>query len=182
MRLYTRGGDQGETGLFGGERVLKNHVRVTAYGDVDELNAMLGWAAAACADADWRSKMQEIQAELFTLGAELANPRGRGEAPAVTPQDAEVLERWIDAATDAVEPLRQFVLPGGTELASRLHLARTVCRRAERCVVSLSQAEHVAPMVIVYLNRLSDLLFAWARWANTRENVADVAWSAPHRA
>lgn len=178
MRLYTKGGDKGETGLIGGTRVPKDHLRVTAYGEVDELNAAVGWAVVACDDEDLLRQLQKIQAQLFVLGSELADPGSGKATPAITDGDTALLEGWIDSACDAVEPLRLFVLPGGTELAARLHLARAIGRRAERGVVSLSREEELRPGVIRYLNRLSDLLFAWARLANARANVADIVWKA----
>jgi cob(I)alamin adenosyltransferase len=197
MKLYTKRGDAGETDLFGGERVPKDHARVAAIGDVDELNAAIGLALVALdetAENEWRSRLRSIQDRLFTLGAELATaalerkvgtpegkgPQARAWVPTITPQDIEELERWIDAACAEVPPLRNFVLPGGNELAARLHLARTVCRRAERLVVTVSRAvpreQAVAPTTIVFLNRLSDLLFAWARLANFRAAAPEIIW------
>ena len=176
MRLYTKGGDKGETGLIGGQRVGKDHPRVEAYGQVDELNASVGLAAAACDDEAWRGRLRIVQAKLFDLGAELANPASDGSSPPVTDGDVARLEGWIDVATEAVTPLKQFILPGGCELASRFHVARTVSRNAERGVVALSRQAAVDDGVLVYMNRLSDLLFAWARLANTRAGIDDVVW------
>jgi cob(I)alamin adenosyltransferase len=178
MRLYTRTGDAGETSLFDGTRVAKDDPRCAAYGEVDELNAVLGWCR--CADtAGWLAgPLQQIQADLFVVGAELATPPGKasGKVPTVTGEHIERLEGWIDAACAAAPPLRHFILPGGSELAARLHIARTVCRRAERLVVSLSRAASVRGEVIIYLNRLSDLLFAWARQANATAGCPDIEW------
>lgn len=178
MPLYTKGGDKGETGLIGGQRVPKDHPRVATYGDVDELNAVIGLACAACEDVAWCERMRTVQNRLFTLGAELADPGSGQSTPAIAEGDVTTLERWIDAASEAVEPLKNFVLPGGSEPAARLHVARTVCRRAERHIVTLAGQESIAPLTVVYLNRLSDLLFAWARLANTKAGVADVVWRA----
>ncbi|MEE9296073.1 MAG: cob(I)yrinic acid a,c-diamide adenosyltransferase [Phycisphaerae bacterium] len=179
MRLYTKSGDTGETGLIDGSRVPKDHRRVVACGELDELNAALGMVMSVCGETAWRAQMAKIQDRLFVLGAELANPGRDPAAPAIGDGDVKLLEQWIDAATDAVEPLKEFIFPGGSELAARLHLARTVCRRAERNVVSLARAESIAGGVITYVNRLADLLFAWARLANKRAGVEDLIWTAP---
>lgn len=185
MKIYTRTGDRGETGLFGGQRVRKDHARVEAYGDVDELNSVLGVVAGrlgAEGQAEMVRGIQRIQADLFVIGANLATPRpedgGRENAHVPVLPDGRVadLERWIDAAEEELEPLRTFVLPGGGEAAAHLHLARTVCRRAERRCVSLAHEAHIEEAMIVYLNRLSDLLFTLARLANRRAGVADVPW------
>ena len=179
MKLYTRTGDGGETSLIGGARVTKHHLRVRAYGDVDETNAAIGLAVASCGDAAMGAILREVQSTLFTLGAELANPGDRVPTPAIASAHIERQERWIDDASGQVSPLEGFALPGGSETAARLHVARTVCRRAERTVVELAQTERVAKLVLVYLNRLSDLLFALARLANHRQGVADIPWDAP---
>ncbi len=179
MKLYTRSGDDGSTGLFGGPRVSKCDARVAAYGEVDETNAAIGVALAGCIDMQIAGRLSEIQADLFVVGAELATPQGHKPPNAITDAQVTQLERWIDEASDETNPLRTFVLPGGTSLAAALHLARTVCRRAERAVVSLSQQEAISGPVVIYLNRLSDLLFAWARLANHRANVPDIPWIPP---
>lgn len=185
MKIYTRTGDRGETGLFGGGRVAKDHARVEAYGDVDELNSVLGLAAGrllAAGEEELARGVRELQADLLTVGANLATPRpedgGRENAhvPALPAGRVGELERWIDAAERELEPLRSFILPGGTEAASFLHLARTVCRRAERRAVALAREAHLDPELVVYLNRLSDLLFTLARLANRRAEVEDVPW------
>lgn len=176
MKLYTKRGDDGTTGLIGNVRVSKSDLRVAAYGDVDEANAVIGLALSGCSDADTAAPLRRIQSELFTLGAELATPDGQTPAQAITEAQAVQLERWIDEATTETAPLKNFVLPGGCELASRLHLARTVCRRAERTAVALAERESVSRSAITYLNRLSDLLFALARRANHRAGVADIPW------
>ena len=179
MKLYTKQGDDGHTGLFGGGRVPKNDARVCAYGEVDECNSAIGVVIAKGADVEMVTMLRQVQSELFTLGAELAAAGGR--SPGVKIGDAHVaqLERWIDTADKEMPPLKNFVLPGGTETAAALHLARTVCRRAERTTVALSLQQTVRPAVIIYLNRLSDLLFALARLANHQTGVADIPWIAP---
>lgn len=179
MKLYTKGGDDGTTGLFGGPRVLKNDLRVTAYGEVDELNASLGVALTLVSDAKLTAQLRQIQSDLFIVGGELATAVGKSALVTVTMAHAERLEPWIDQASDAVPPLQNFILPGGTPLSANLHLARTICRRAERAVVTLTQHESVSPAIVVYLNRLSDLLFALARHANHQAGVADIEWHRP---
>jgi len=181
MKLYTRTGDEGQTGLSGGARLGKDEPRVAAYGDVDELNASLGWAASACDKPEWADQLHYLQDRLFVLGAELADPSGRAQTPSLGQQDTAQLEKWIDAADARLAPLKNFVLPGGCELAGRLHLARTVCRRAERSVVLLGRREQVSAVCVPFLNRLGDLLFAWARLANHRQGLPDVIWRPPDR-
>lgn len=185
MKIYTRTGDRGETALFGGGRVAKDHVRVEAYGDVDELNSVLGVAishAQSVSLAEIATGLREVQADLFTIGAGLATPtaeeggRAGAHVPALAPERIAALEAWIDAADGELEPLQNFVLPGGTEAAAALHLARTACRRAERRVVSLAHHAQVEADHLMYLNRLSDLLFTLARLANHRAGIPDVAW------
>jgi cob(I)alamin adenosyltransferase len=185
MKIYTRTGDRGETGLFGGRRVPKDDQRVEAYGEVDELNSVLGMAAlhAQRAQLDGLlSQVRLIQSDLFSIGARLATPavedggRPNDHIPPLPAERIAEMEAWIDAAETDLEPLRNFVLPGGCEAAATLHLARTVCRRAERRVITLSRQAHIDDDVVVYLNRLSDLLFTWARWTNHRAGVHDVPW------
>jgi len=180
LKIYTRRGDGGETDLFGGGRVSKDDMRVGAYGDVDELNAVVGVAAAAVEKDDLRARLQEIQSSLFDLGSQLATPdrahHEKNNVPGVDANQIEELEREIDRLEEELEPLVSFVLPGGTPAAAALHHARTVCRRAERSVVTLERAEDIDPAVVKYLNRLSDLLFTMARVANARAGVADVPW------
>jgi cob(I)alamin adenosyltransferase len=182
MPIYTRTGDAGDTGLFGNRRVPKDHARIEAYGTIDELNAYLGLLRSDGLTPDFDAQMQRIQSDLFDIGADLATEGGRACVARVEPRVAE-LERWIDASEAELEPLRSFVLPGGCREAASLHVARTVARRAERrywtLVASLrgEAAERAVPPVIgVYLNRLSDLLFSWARRANHRRGVPDVPW------
>jgi cob(I)alamin adenosyltransferase len=179
MKLYTKRGDDGQTDLFGGPRVSKDDLRVRAYGDIDETNAAIGLAIACCRDDRTKDILGQIQSDLFSLGAELATPQGR-TAQVVVPDDRTTeLEHWIDQVADETPPLRQFILPGGCETAARLQLARTVARRAERSLVALAQQETVRRTAMVYVNRLSDLLFALARLANHRAGVGDVPWQAP---
>jgi cob(I)alamin adenosyltransferase len=181
VKIYTKTGDRGETALFGGGRVSKAHPRVEAYGTVDELNSFLGQALCAMAPSDFRDFLARIQHDLFTLGSALATPPpGGGRRKPVTPElpvgRIPEMEAWIDAATEAVEPLRNFILPGGCAGAAALHVARTVCRRAERSVIALAASEVVEEEIVVYLNRLSDLLFSLARLENHRAGTPDVIW------
>ncbi len=179
-RIYTKSGDRGETALGDGQRVAKDHPRVEAYGRVDELNAVLGLVAAYCPDAPEAALLRAIQNELFDVGADLCVPAAEGEQPGavlrVTAAQVERLEKAIDRLNEGLEPLRSFVLPGGTPAAAWLHLARTVCRRAERAVVTLAKSEPVNPQAVVYLNRLSDFLFVLARVANGG-GKGDVLWA-----
>lgn len=179
MKIYTKTGDTGETSLFDNTRVSKADARVDAYGEVDELNACVGVAIAAGVGDDIAATLQSVQRELFALGARLADPSRRiaerVDKAVITNAHVERLEQTIDRLEAEVPPLRRFVLPGGINAGALLHLARTVCRRAERRVVGLG-ANAVEPLVIVYLNRLSDLLFVMARVVNRRAGVADVEW------
>ena len=179
MKLYTRGGDKGQTSLCDGRRVNKDDLRISAYGEGDELNAAIGLVRAGCDDAAMSEKLRQVQDRLFVVGAELANPDAQKRNVDLTEADVTRLESWIDEASDAVAPLKSFILPGGGELAARLHLARGVCRRTERTVVRLAGTEQIGPWVIPFLNRLSDLLFVWARLANRLAGLEDVVWRAP---
>jgi cob(I)alamin adenosyltransferase len=180
VKIYTKTGDRGETGLLGGARVGKDHARVAAYGEVDETNALLGVVRSRTTDAPLRRLLAEIQRDLFALGARLADPTTRVTAKrakaAVTEAHVRRLERAIDANEKKLPALTSFILPGGSETGALLHLARTVCRRAERSVVGLSRTEAVDPRVVVYLNRLSDLLFVLARSENRRRGEAEERW------
>jgi len=179
MKIYTKSGDGGETGLFGGDRVRKSDPRVAAYGEVDEANATIGAARAVLGDAELDAELGRVQSELFTIGAELATPhaaRARGTLPAIDPAWATRLEQVMDRWEATLPELRAFVLPGGTPGAAALHLARCVCRRAERQVVSLASQVEVDPNALIYLNRLSDLLFVAARIANLRAGRAETSW------
>lgn len=179
MPLYTKTGDTGETGLFDGTRVSKADPRVDAYGEVDELNAYLGLARAHGVDADIDAVLLQLQRDLFALGARLADPSHRIAArvskATVGPDDTTRLEEWIDRFDGEAPPLRRFILAGGTASGAALHLARTVCRRAERRIVSLG-AGTIEPDVLIFVNRLSDLLFALARVVNHRAGQAEVEW------
>ncbi len=186
MKIYTKTGDAGETGLFGGPRVKKDDPRVEAYGAVDELNAALGAARAASAgaDAELDRVLATVQHRLFAIGAELATPheaKAHRAVPPIAPSWTAELERSIDDLDAQLPPLRQFILPGGVPFAAALHLARCVCRRAERRAVTLSQQAPVDPAALVYLNRLSDWLFLAARAANHRAGAAEAPWSPPGR-
>lgn len=179
MKIYTRNGDAGDTGLFGENNVSKASLRVATYGDVDELNSVLGLARAEGLDGDVDALFATIQSELFNVGAELAtSPKYDKDLgiPLVSDADIERLERAIDEAEKELSPLTSFVLPGGAKSAAALHIARTVCRRAERSVVALMASEPVRGEVLRYINRLSDLCFVYARLANARAKVADVPW------
>ena len=179
MKIYTKTGDDGTTSLFDGTRVPKTHPRVVAYGAVDETNAHLGAARAAGLDADLAEKVAHLQRDLFALGARLADPRhkiaDRVTKAAVTDADVARLEAWIDALEAELPPLKHFILAGGSPGGAALHVARTVCRRAEVHTLLLGDAA-VEPVVLVYLNRLSDLLFVMARAANHRAGVAESVW------
>jgi cob(I)alamin adenosyltransferase len=179
MKIYTKTGDKGDTGLFGGARVSKSSQRVVAYGDVDELNSVLGVVTAHTADTSGVQQLRQIQSDLFVLGAELAkNPDKQVDLgmPLLADNDIERLERLIDQLDDGLPALKTFILPGGTPSAAFLHLARTTCRRAERSVVHLAQTEPVRAELVRYLNRLSDLLFTMARADNARAGTPDVPW------
>jgi cob(I)alamin adenosyltransferase len=180
MKIYTKTGDAGETGLWGGQRVSKDALRVHAYGTVDECNAAIGVARASGLDAGIDELLGQVQNQLFVVGADLATPgQGGASIPRVGPAEIGFLEAQIDALESEMEPLKQFILPGGTVAASHLHLARTTCRRAERWAVSLANEEPISPDVLMYLNRLSDFLFVAARAANAHANTPDVPWVSP---
>ena len=180
MKIYTKTGDDGETGLFGGGRVSKDDPRIEAYGTVDELNAALGVARAEQPPAEIDAVLAELQSDLFTVGAELAtrNPSGHN-VPTITPGHIARLESAIDRFEATLAPLKQFILPGGTRPAAALHHARTICRRAERRLVTAMNAAEDHPIsqpLLVYLNRVGDLLFVLARAANAAAGHADVPW------
>ena len=181
MKIYTRTGDQGTTGLFGGRRVSKSNPRVDAYGTIDELNAALGLSAALLPPGDLRQAVERVQASLFDLGADVATPPDASVAARLRRVDATwvaELEEQIDAMDAELAPLARFILPGGASASAALHLARTVCRRAERSLAAAAeQGERLNPAVLPYVNRLGDWLFTAARLANARAGVADVAWA-----
>jgi len=179
MKIYTKTGDAGETGLFGGARVSKASLRVATYGDVDELNSAIGWARVAVADADLDALLNQIQNDLFEVGAELgstADRKKKGGLPLIEEPQVETLERAIDKYEEGPPALQSFVLPGGSESAARFHLARCICRRAERGLVALGAEETLRGELLRYLNRLSDLLFTLARYANHTAGVEDIPW------
>jgi cob(I)alamin adenosyltransferase len=181
VKIYTKTGDAGDTGLFGGGRVPKDHIRVVAYGDVDELNSVIGLVRATAPVAFEDALLESIQRDLFSIGGHLATPDPEKVAKALEKASLSAdrvaeFERVIDAADLELAPLAAFVLPAGTLKAATLHLARTVCRRAERQVVHLAGQDSVPELFVVYLNRLSDLLFTLARLANHRAGTGDVTW------
>jgi len=179
VKIYTRSGDAGETGLFDGTRVPKSDPRVAAYGDVDEVGAWLGMARAAAIDERLAAMLERIQRDLFGLGARLADPAHRiaerVTKATVSAEDVQRLENWIDALEGELPPLRRFILAGGSPAGAALHVARTICRRAERSIVSLGPGA-VEPELLTYVNRLSDLLFVMARAANHRAGSPEVEW------
>lgn len=178
MELYTRRGDDGTTQLFGGQRVNKDDLRVETNGCVDELNSSIGLARCACAHEQLTAILRDVQDRLFELGTDLATPEGQSTAmPRIGGPHVETAEDQIDAVCQPLPELENFVLPGGSDLAARLHLARSVCRRAERLAVKLARQETINTHALIYLNRLSDLLFAMARRANQLEQIDDVPWT-----
>jgi cob(I)alamin adenosyltransferase len=179
QRIYTKTGDDGKTGLFGGGRVSKANRRVAAYGEVDELNAVLGWVIAQTSHDALTERLTILQSDLFSIGAHLATPEGARahiHLPAIPLDRIAEMETWIDEAEAELPELKSFILPGGSVAAAALHLARTVCRRAERAVVELSSHETVSPDILIYMNRLSDLLFVLARVENARAGIAEPKW------
>jgi cob(I)alamin adenosyltransferase len=177
--MYTRGGDKGETGLYGAARVSKDSLRVDAYGTIDELNCCIGAAVAVCNHVEISKPLKRLQAQLFTAGADLATDfgvEGSARVPRVKAKDTKRLETMVDELQAKLPRLASFILPGGSQLAASLHLARAVCRRAERRVVALGRAEKINPEMVPYLNRLSTYLFNVARYANVLEGVEDEAW------
>ena len=181
MRLYTGRGDDGKTDLFGGGRVPKHHHRVAAYGAADEMNAALGLAAAACESQDIRISeiLSILQDHAFVLGADLATPPGgahEDKVPRIKPDDVLALEELIDEVDGLNKPLQSFILPGGCELAARLHIARGTARRCEREVTALRETDNCGDSIMIWINRVSDLLFAMARSANRVRNISDVPW------
>lgn len=181
MPIYTRTGDDGDTGLFGNRRVPKDHLRIEAYGTIDELNSFVGVLRAEPLDREFDLQLKSIQDTLFEIGADLATEGGKASLPRVEPAIG-TLEQWIDASEAELPALRTFVLPGGTRTAALLHVLRTVSRRAERRYWTLARSIGEGPFAIppalgIYLNRLSDLCFSWARRANHRAGVPDVPWT-----
>ncbi len=181
MKIYTKAGDAGETGLYGNVRVSKDDQRIRSYGTLDELNAALGVALSeAGLQVQLQTQLKRVQCELFQLGGELATPRGKNSGMMLIGQEEiATLEKEIDAMELSLAPLKSFIMPGGSRSSALLHLARTVSRRAEREVVTLNRADPQRAEVIQYMNRLSDYLFVCARFANQSAGVADVPWVAP---
>jgi cob(I)alamin adenosyltransferase len=185
-RIYTKRGDKGETGLAGGQRVPKDSARIEAYGTVDELNAFTGLAVVSCEEMTQRNPrlghllpiLRRVQHELFNLGSILATlPQDVHPKQArITPAEVSQLEREIDSMNESLPALRSFVLPGGTRLNAELHVTRTICRRAERLLISLSRVEDVPAEAIQYLNRLSDAMFVWSRWVNHTTGAPELLW------
>jgi len=177
MKIYTRVGDKGRTGLIGGEKVGKDHARLAAYGTIDELNAQIGLARALDESGELEGALRRIQEDLFVIGSRLAalDPQAHS-LPALPEGAATELEGWIDDMEEDLPELKNFILPGGCPQGAALHLARTVCRRAERGVVALATGVKLSPEILVYMNRLSDFLFVAGRWANRRAGRGETLW------
>ncbi len=176
-KIYTRTGDDGSTGLFGGARLPKYHIRIEAYGTVDELNSVIGWLLSFVHDETTSEYLQMIQSRLFTVGSNLASdPEKEMITPDLTDEDIKSLEESIDVMQGALPVLKHFILPGGSSSVSAAHLARTVCRRAERRCVALAFESEVDPKIILYLNRLSDYFFVLARWLGHSEGIEEIKW------
>lgn len=190
MKIYTKTGDKGETALYGGTRVSKASARVDSYGTIDELNAFIGEAKSRIKDEEILKQLKKIQFDLFTVGSEAATPvdklllaNGKPRLPLIISEtEITELENWMDAFEEKLEPLQFFILPGGGQSATALHVARTVCRRAERAMVFLNETEEVRPELIKYLNRLSDYLFILARYVSKLNNEAEEYWNPSERA
>jgi cob(I)alamin adenosyltransferase len=185
MKIYTKTGDKGMTSLFGGERVWKDHLRIDAYGSVDETNTFIGLAITEISDNELKQALQNIQSKLFVVGSDLASPKNPDKenptVPRVNETYIEEVEKQIDHFSDLLPPLKHFILPGGTKGAALLHTSRTICRRAERKVITLSKQDEIGESISVYLNRLSDLLFVLARYANFVSNTPDIEWINPNK-
>lgn len=185
FKVYTKTGDKGETGLYGGTRISKASARVDSYGNIDELNAFIGVAKSYVNDTEVLEQLKKIQFDLFTVGSEAATPvdklflaNGKSRLPLViSEEEIEAMEQWIDAFEEKLQPLQYFILPGGGKAATHFHVARTVCRRAERSLVFLNETEEVRPELIKYLNRLSDYLFVLARYVSKLDNEAEEYWN-----
>ncbi|NUN10152.1 MAG: cob(I)yrinic acid a,c-diamide adenosyltransferase [Ignavibacteriaceae bacterium] len=181
MKIYTKTGDRGETSLFGGTRVSKNNLRLEAYGTVDELNSALGLCICASVAEDVQELLTELQNRLFDAGSDLATPSdysgSKISVPRISGEHIEKIESAIDRFDSSLPALTGFILPGGSESAARLHLARSICRRAERHVVALQMGEEINPNLVIFLNRISDLLFVLARYENKVSGKGDVNWT-----
>ena len=180
MKIYTKGGDKGTTALFGGTRLPKHHIRIESYGSVDELNSFIGLVRDHVKEATLRATLKSIQETLFTVGSHLAADPSKDNLwlPDIKDSEVELLEKGIDAMQDTLEPLKNFILPGGHPVVSHCHVVRCVCRRAERNVVALSELETVPPILIQYLNRLSDYFFVLARFLGKELGAEEVIWEA----
>jgi cob(I)alamin adenosyltransferase len=177
MKIYTKKGDLGETSLFGGQRVRKDHVRIEAYGTVDELNSVLGTVISHQPVQKLVEHLIEIQKELFVIGADLATPQEKqSKVVRISEKPIQQLELLIDDLDGVLPALTSFILPSGSLAATQLHVARTVCRRAERCVLTAMEYEEINPLILKYLNRLSDLLFVMARFENHQKNIEETRW------
>jgi len=176
-KIYTRTGDDGSTGLFGGARLPKHHIRIEAYGTVDELNSVIGWLMTFITEENTRELLHLIQSRLFTVGSNLASdPEKEMITPDLTDEDIKSIENAIDTMQQNLPALKHFILPGGSPSVSAAHLARTVCRRAERRCVALAYESEVETRIILYLNRLSDYFFVLARWLGHNEGVEEIKW------
>ncbi len=179
-KVYTRTGDDGTTALGGGQRVSKSHIRIDAFGEVDELNSCIGVAMASDLDPQLIVQLKQIQNDLFHLGSDLCileADKAKFNVPQIEQRHIDQLEQWLDRLSESLEPLQNFILPGGVMGAAQLHLARTICRRAERQLVSLKKEEAIGHFTVQYLNRLSDLLFVMARYQNKVSGNEDVLWN-----
>ncbi|MFH2105833.1 MAG: cob(I)yrinic acid a,c-diamide adenosyltransferase [Candidatus Micrarchaeota archaeon] len=176
MKIYTKYGDKGETTLVSGEKMIKDDIRVEAYGTVDELNAFIGVISTFTSDDDVKKTLLPIQKNLFSIGAMLSTRSPTEKTPKINLNDISKLEATIDEIEKELDPIKHFIIPGGSKTSALLHMARTVCRRAERRIVTLSKTEKVSEDIIIYLNRLSDLLFVMARMANRKKRIEDVLW------
>lgn len=177
MKIYTKTGDQGLTSLIGGARVPKDHARIEAYGTLDELNSHLGAAIIMLSDPNQAAFLTQMQSSLFTMGSHLASlPDSKMKLPEIETEWVSQMEAQIDAMDSVLEPLKNFILPGGSKAIAQIHIARCVCRRAERQVVYLGNHEEINPLIITFLNRLSDYLFTLARLQAQQEGVSEIAW------
>ncbi len=176
VKIYTKTGDDGTTGLVGGKRVKKSNLRIIAYGAIDELNSSIGIVLSSSLDSDISELLTQIQNQLFVVGADLANPKLSDATNRVSIDMVTFLEKYIDNFESELLPIAYFILPGGNQVASWLHLARAICRRAETSIASLSESEQINKTCQIYINRLSDLLFVIARVINKRSKIKDIAW------
>jgi len=177
-KIYTKTGDDGTTGLFGGARLPKDHIRIEAYGTIDELNSVIGWLMSTLSPPSVNSFLENIQSRLFTIGSNLASdPDKEMITPDLLEEDITSIEKAIDQMQEGLPPLKHFILPGGSPSVSAAHLARTVCRRAERRCVALHHNSAVEPIILLYLNRLSDYFFVLARWLGLQDGIEEIKWT-----